>query len=68
MEFKELRAKSATELKQMLIEYRSELFTLRFKNKTQQLDQSHKIADIKKDIARILTALKQLELSKEGSN
>lgn len=66
MEFKELANKNVSELQQMLVEYRSELFTLRFKNKTQRLDQSHKIAEIKKDIARILTAIRQQEIIKEA--
>ncbi|AJC49992.1 50S ribosomal protein L29 [Mycoplasma flocculare] len=62
MEFKELLKKSSSELNSLLLEYRSELFTLRFKNQSSNLEQSHKIAQIRKIIARILTIISQKNL------
>ncbi|QJB71210.1 50S ribosomal protein L29 [Mycoplasma sp. 1654_15] len=65
MEFKDLKKKNSEELNKLLNEYKSELFTLRFRNKTQQLDHTHKIKQVRKDIARILTAIRQSELEQE---
>lgn len=62
MEFKELAKKTPNELKSLLLEYRSELFILRFKNQSSSLDQSHKIALVRKTIARILTIMMQQKL------
>lgn len=61
MKFKDLAKKTKPEMLELLNDLRAELFTLRFKNKTQQLDQSHKIKLVRRDIARVLTYLKQLE-------
>ncbi|MGL4343066.1 MAG: 50S ribosomal protein L29 [Metamycoplasmataceae bacterium] len=63
MQYSELIKKSKKELEDIINEYRAELFLLRFKNKTGQLDQSHKIKLIRKDIAKTLTAMKELELN-----
>ncbi|AZG68738.1 50S ribosomal protein L29 [Mycoplasma struthionis] len=57
MSYKELKNKSTQELKDLLKDLRAELFSLRFKNGTRQLDQTHKIQLVRKDIARALTAL-----------
>ncbi|TQC51389.1 50S ribosomal protein L29 [Mycoplasmopsis mucosicanis] len=61
MLFKDIKAKSAEELNKLIVDLKAELFTLRFKNATGQLDQSHKIRAIKKDIAKCLTALHQIK-------
>ncbi|MDD7894428.1 50S ribosomal protein L29 [Metamycoplasma hyosynoviae] len=63
MKFSDLMKKSVKELQDLLVEYRGELFTLRFKNATRQLDKTHRITEIKKDIARTLTALNQKEIN-----
>lgn len=60
MQYSELKQKSIKELEKMLAEYRAELFSLRFKNATRQLDQVHKIDLVKKDIARTLTAINEI--------
>ncbi|WGI36580.1 50S ribosomal protein L29 [Mesomycoplasma lagogenitalium] len=66
MEFKELKNKSLSDLQNLVNEYKAELFLLRFQNKTSQLDKTHKISEIKKNIARVLTAIKlQEKASKE---
>ena len=48
---------TSAELTSKLKELKSELFKLRFQNEINQLDNPHKIADVKKDIARVMTAL-----------
>ena len=61
MKAKELQNKSMDELKAMREELKSELFNLRFQHAINQLDNPHKIADVKKDIARVMTVLSQKE-------
>ena len=53
----EIRKMSAEELEAKLKELKSELFNLRFQHAINQLDNPHKIADVKKDIARVMTIL-----------
>ena len=55
----ELRAMTAEELNAKLKELKEELFTLRFQHAINQLDNPHKIADVKKDIARVMTVLSE---------
>ena len=57
MKATELRTKSSEELEKMLKDLKAELFTLRFQNAINQLDNPHKIADTKKDIARVMTVI-----------
>lgn len=59
MKYSELVNKSVKELEELVAEYRAELFSLRFKNATRQLDKTHRIDIIRKSIARALTALNQ---------
>ena len=54
---KDLRAMNVEELNAKLKELKEELFTLRFQHAINQLDNPHKIADVKKDIARVMTVL-----------
>ena len=54
---KDLREMSADELNAKLKELKSELFNLRFQHAVNQLENPHKIADVKKDIARVMTIL-----------
>lgn len=63
MNFKEIEKKSEKELNDLINDLRAELFSLRFKNKTQQQDQTHKIKLVRRDIAKALTALKQKEIN-----
>lgn len=53
----ELRGKSATELNEDLVAAKKELFNLRFQNATNQLDNTSRIKEVKKNIARIKTVL-----------
>mgnify|MGYP003431952707 CR=1 FL=1 len=57
MKAAELKNMTSAELTSKLKELKSELFKLRFQNEINQLDNPHKIADVKKDIARVMTAL-----------
>ena len=57
MKATELTKMTSAELTSKLKELKSELFKLRFQNEINQLDNPHKIADVKKDIARVMTAL-----------
>ena len=53
----DLRAKSAAELAQDLVAAKKELFNLRFQNATNQLDNTSRIKDVRKNIARIQTII-----------
>jgi len=55
----ELRAMSAQDLNAKLVDLKKELFNLRFQHAINQLDNPHKIADVKKDIARVMTVLSE---------
>jgi large subunit ribosomal protein L29 len=59
---KELRELPVDEIKQKLEETKEELFNLRFQNATGQLDNYKRIGDLRKDVARIKTILRQQEL------
>ena len=48
---------SSEELNKQLKELKEELFNLRFQHAINQLDNPHKIEDVKKDIARVMTVL-----------
>ena len=57
MNVKELREMTSVELEKKLKELKEELFNLRFQHAIHQLENPHKIADVKKDIARVMTIL-----------
>ena len=52
-----LKAKSAAELNEELVAAKKELFNLRFQNATNQLDNTSRIKEIRKNIARIQTVI-----------
>ena len=54
---KELRGKSVEELNQELVAAKKELFNLRFQNATNQLDNTSRIKEVRKNIARIQTLI-----------
>jgi len=56
----ELKSKSATELNQELVAAKKELFNLRFQNATNQLDNTSRIKEVRKNIARIQTVISDL--------
>ena len=53
----DLRAKSAAELEDELVAAKKELFNLRFHNATNQLDNTSRIKEVRKNIARIQTLI-----------
>lgn len=55
----DLRSKSADELKNDLVSAKKELFNLRFQNATNQLDNTARIKEVRKNIARIQTIITQ---------
>ena len=52
-----LKAKSAAELNEELVAAKKELFNLRFQNATNQLDNTARIKEVRKNIARIQTVI-----------
>ena len=55
----DLRTKSAAELNEELVAAKKELFNLRFQNATNQLDNTSRIKDVRRNIARIQTVITQ---------
>ena len=55
----DLKAKSAAELAQDLVAAQKELFNLRFQNATNQLHNTARIKEVRKNIARIQTVITQ---------
>ena len=53
----ELMNKSAKELNEELVAAKKELFNLRFQNATNQLDNTSRIKEVRKNIARIQTVI-----------
>ena len=53
----ELRVKSVEELNEELVAAKKELFNLRFQNATNQLDNTSRIKEVRKNIARIQTLI-----------
>ena len=53
----DLKAKSAAELNDELVAAKKELFNLRFQNATNQLDNTSRIKEVRRNIARIQTVI-----------
>ena len=53
----DLQAKTTEELQAQLVDAKKELFNLRFQNATNQLDNTARIKEVKKNIARIQTEI-----------
>ena len=63
MKASEIRELSDADLAQKLVDGRAELFNLRFQMATSQLDNTARVKQVKKDIARIMTEMRARELS-----
>lgn len=63
MKAAEIRELSAEDLQVKLKEAKAELFSLRFQMATSQLDNTARVKQVKKDIARIMTEMRARELS-----
>ena len=57
----ELKNKSVDELNKELVQAKRELFNLRFQNATNQLDNTSRIPEVRRNIARIKTVITQKE-------
>ena len=57
----DLQTKSAAELAQELVAAKKELFNLRFQNATNQLDNTARIKDVRRNIARIQTVINKTQ-------
>ena len=53
----DLKAKSVVELNEELVAAKKELFNLRFQNATNQLDNTSRIKEVRRNIARIQTVI-----------
>ena len=63
MKAAEIRELSAEDLQVKLKEAKAELFSLRFQMATSQLENTARVKQVKKDIARIMTEMRARELS-----
>ena len=59
MKAEELKKMTADELQNKLVELKKELFNLRFQHAINQLENPHQIAEVKHDIARVMTVLNE---------
>lgn len=59
MQAEEIRKLSLAELEEKLDDFRQELFNLRFQHATAQLENTARLPEIKRDIARVMTVLKE---------
>lgn len=66
MKAKELVGLSTEELLEKEAEYRQELFNLRFQLATGQLENTARIKQVRKNIARVKTVLRQAEIAQEA--
>ena len=57
----DLKTKSAAELNEELVAAKKELFNLRFQNATNQLDNTSRIKEVRRNIARIQTVLTEAQ-------
>ena len=66
MKAKEIRELSAEEQAVKLVELKKDLFNLRLQHATNQLDNPTRIADVKRDIARVNTILRERQLAEKA--
>ena len=59
MKATEIREMTAEQLSAKLTELKKELFNLRFQHAVNQLENPHKITEVKRDIARVMTVLNE---------
>ncbi len=59
MKMTEINKLTVEELNAKLVELKKELFNLRFQHAVNQLENPHKMTEVKHDIARVMTVLNQ---------
>ena len=68
MKYKEIRELTDEELAKKLEEGRAELFNLRFQMATSQLDNTARVKNVKRDIARVQTEIRAREIAASAKN
>lgn len=63
----EIREMSPDEMQQKLKDLKQELFNLRFQHEVGQLENSARLTQIRKDIARVQTVFRQFELQQKDA-
>lgn len=66
MKARDIRDMTAEELQARLKDLKGELFNLRFQLATGQLDNIMRIRQVRRDIARVKTVMREMELAREG--
>ena len=66
MKAKEIRELSVEELEVKLTDLKKDLFNLRLQNATNQLDNPTRISEVKRDIARVNTILREHQLAEKA--
>jgi large subunit ribosomal protein L29 len=59
MKVSDVRSKTVDELKDALVDLKKEQFNLRFQRATQQLDSTARVREVRHDIARVKTVLRE---------
>lgn len=67
MKYKDIQELTDEELAKKVEESRAELFNLRFQMATSQLDNTARVKNVKKDIARLLTEQRARQIAAENS-
>ncbi len=65
MKATELREMTTAELNQELVELQEQLFRLRFQHATNQLDNLMELKTVRRDLARVKTVLREIEITEE---
>ena len=68
MKAQEIREKNLAELNEQLASLNDELFKLRFQLTINQLDNPTRISAVKKDIARVKTVMREMELKNSANS
>ena len=66
MKVNDIRKLSGAELETKLMELKKDLFNLRLQHALNQLDNPMKMVDVKRDIARVKTVLRERELAQKA--
>jgi large subunit ribosomal protein L29 len=59
----EIKEMGANQIQEKLVELKRELFNLRFQNDVGQLENTAKLSEVKKDIARLYTVSRQMNVN-----
>lgn len=68
MNAKEIRQNTLPELNEQLAKLKDELFNLRFQLAINQLENPMRIVAVKKDIARVKTIIREIEIKNDSTN